>query len=133
MADGDTVTVLDADRTQHKIRVAGIDAPEMKQAFGQRSKASMSDLVFGKDVVVMSSKRDRYGRLVGKVLVADPSCTARMCPKTLDAGWHRSQPGWLGGTASTHGSRPPRMPVPTSLLSRRRATATPGCGAMQIR
>lgn len=86
VADGDTVTVLDADRTQHKIRVAGIDAPEKKQAFGQRSKASMSDLVFGKDVVVMSSKRDRYGRLVGKVLVADPSCTARTCPKTLDAG-----------------------------------------------
>ncbi|MCZ2174235.1 MAG: thermonuclease family protein [Burkholderiales bacterium] len=86
VADGDTVTVLDADRTQHKIRVAGVDAPEKKQAFGQRSKASMSDLVFGKDVVVMSSKRDRYGRLVGKVLVADPSCTARTCPKTLDAG-----------------------------------------------
>ncbi|MDF1483266.1 thermonuclease family protein [Extensimonas sp. H3M7-6] len=85
VADGDTVTVLDADRTQHKIRVAGIDAPEKKQPFGQRSKASMSNLVFGKDVVVMGSKRDRYGRLVGKVLVADPSCTARTCPKTLDA------------------------------------------------
>jgi endonuclease YncB( thermonuclease family) len=86
VADGDTVTVLDAERTQHKIRVAGIDAPEKKQAFGQRSKASMSDLVFGKDVVVMTSKRDRYGRLVGKVLVAAPSCTASTCPKTLDAG-----------------------------------------------
>ena len=48
-------------------------------------------------------------------------------------GWHRSQPGWLGGTASTHGSSPPRMPVPTSSLSRRRAAATPGCGAMPIR
>lgn len=78
VADGDTVTVLDADKTQHKIRVAGIDAPEKKQPFGQRSKASMSDLV--------PSKRDRYGRLIEKVLVADPSCTARTCPKTLDAG-----------------------------------------------
>jgi len=86
VADGDTVTVLDADRVQHKIRVAGIDAPEKKQAFGQRSKASMSDLVFGKDVVVVTSKRDRYGRLVGKVMVAEPSCASRMCPKTLDAG-----------------------------------------------
>jgi len=86
VADGDTVTVLDADRTQHKIRVAGIDAPEKEQPFGQRSKASMSNFVFGKDVVVMGRKRDRYGRLVGKVLVSDPSCTARICPKTLDAG-----------------------------------------------
>lgn len=86
VADGDTVTVLDADRTQHKIRVAGIDAPEKEQAFGQRSKASMSDLVFGKDVLVVAGKRDRYGRLVGKVLVAAPSCAASTCPKTLDAG-----------------------------------------------
>ena len=86
MADGDTITVLDADKTQHKIRVAGIDAPEKKQAFGQRSKTSMSDLVFGKDVDVVANKRDRYGRLIGKVMVADPSCRARTCPKALDAG-----------------------------------------------
>lgn len=86
VADGDTITVLDAEKTQRKIRVAGIDAPENKQAFGQRSKTSMSDLVFGKDVTVLTSKGDRYGRLIGKVMVADPSCTARVCPKTLDAG-----------------------------------------------
>ena len=28
VADGDTITVLDADKVQHKIRLAGIDAPE---------------------------------------------------------------------------------------------------------
>ena len=38
IADGDTVTVLDANRQQHKIRLAGIDAPEKAQAFGDRSK-----------------------------------------------------------------------------------------------
>jgi endonuclease YncB( thermonuclease family) len=30
VADGDTITVLDADKRQHKIRVSGIDAPEKK-------------------------------------------------------------------------------------------------------
>ena len=45
VADGDTVTVLDADKIQHKIRLAGIDAPEKAQAFGNRSKESLSDLV----------------------------------------------------------------------------------------
>ena len=42
VADGDTITVLDADKVQHKIRLAGIDTPEKKQAFGNRSKESLS-------------------------------------------------------------------------------------------
>ena len=69
VADGDTVTVLDADKTQHKIRLSGIDAPEKKQPFGQRSKESLSELVFSKTVTVVTDKRDRYGREVGKVLI----------------------------------------------------------------
>lgn len=47
VSDGDTITVLDAERTQYKIRVAGIDAPEKAQPFGQRAKESLSTLVFG--------------------------------------------------------------------------------------
>jgi len=69
VADGDTITVLDADKVQHKIRLAGIDAPEKKQAFGNRSKESLSDMVFEKTVNVETEKRDRYGREIGKVLV----------------------------------------------------------------
>jgi endonuclease YncB( thermonuclease family) len=69
VADGDTITVLDADKVQHKIRLAGIDAPEKKQAFGNRSKESLSDLVFDKRVTVETEKRDRFGREIGKVLV----------------------------------------------------------------
>ena|ERR1035437_1189779 len=69
VADGDTIAVLDADKVQHKIRLAGIDAPEKKQAFGNRSKESLSDLVFDKTVNVETEKRDRYGRQIGKVLV----------------------------------------------------------------
>lgn len=71
VADGDTVTVLDAGHVQHKIRLAGIDAPEKDQSFGQRSKQSLSDLVFNRNVVVETEKRDRYGREVGKILVGD--------------------------------------------------------------
>jgi endonuclease YncB( thermonuclease family) len=69
VADGDTVTVLDGDRVQHKIRLSGIDAPEKNQPFGQRSKESLSGLVFGKSVSVDTTKKDRYGREIGKVLV----------------------------------------------------------------
>lgn len=69
IADGDTVTVLDAAQIQHKIRLMGIDAPEKKQAFGQRSKQHLSDLVSQKQVVVEYYKKDRYGRTLGKILI----------------------------------------------------------------
>ena len=69
VADGDTITVLDANKVQHKIRLGGIDAPEKAQPYGQTSKQGLSDLVFGKTVMVDTDKMDRYGREVGKVLV----------------------------------------------------------------
>jgi endonuclease YncB( thermonuclease family) len=69
VSDGDTITVLDAAKTQHKIRLAGIDAPEKAQPFGQKSKEHLSDSVFGKQVQVEYTKTDKYGRTVGKVLV----------------------------------------------------------------
>lgn len=69
ISDGDTITVLDNSKVQHKIRLAGIDAPEKAQAFGDRSKQSLAALVFNKNVVVEWDKQDRYGRTVGKILV----------------------------------------------------------------
>jgi len=68
IADGDTITVLDANNTQHKIRLQGIDAPEKAQAFGQRSKQSLHQLVHSKPVIVAYQKKDKYGRTVGKVV-----------------------------------------------------------------
>jgi endonuclease YncB( thermonuclease family) len=93
VSDGDTVTVLDVDHRQHKIRVAGIDAPEKKQAFGQRSKANMSALVFNREVDIVGNKRDRYGRTVAKVMVAKPDCLSADCPKTEDAGLRQIEGG----------------------------------------
>ncbi len=68
VSDGDTITVLDDTRTQHRIRLVGIDAPEKRQAFGQASKQSLSGMVYGKDVSVLWEKQDRYGRILGKVM-----------------------------------------------------------------
>lgn len=69
VADGDTITILDQSKIQHKIRLAGIDAPEKGMPFGQKSKQHLSELVAGKQVTVETTKLDRYKRRVGKVLV----------------------------------------------------------------
>ncbi len=69
VADGDTITVLDSSKTQHRIRLAGIDAPERGQPFGTRSRENLAKWVFRRDVIVEWHKKDRYGRLVGVVLV----------------------------------------------------------------
>jgi endonuclease YncB( thermonuclease family) len=69
IADGDTITILDSANTQHRIRLAGIDAPESHQAFGEQSRLSLSEMIFGKDVSVSYQKIDQYGRLVGKIIL----------------------------------------------------------------
>lgn len=70
VADGDTITVLEAGQKQHRVRLAGIDAPESGQAYGKASQKSLASMVAGKAVRVEWHKRDRYGRLVG-VVIAD--------------------------------------------------------------
>lgn len=86
IADGDTLTLLDAAHVQHKIRLAGIDAPEKKQAFGDRSKQSLSSLVFGKQVSVEWNKLDRYGRVIGKVILGkEDACLAQV---RAGLAWH---------------------------------------------
>lgn len=86
VADGDTITVLDSSNRQHRVRLASIDAPEKRQAFGQVSKKHLSDLVFGKTVTVEARTTDRYGRTVGRVLVDGRDA----CLEQIRAGlaWH---------------------------------------------
>jgi endonuclease YncB( thermonuclease family) len=82
--DGNTITVLDASKTQHKIRLAAIDAPELKRALGTRSRQNLSDMVYDKDARLERHKTDRYKREVCKMWVQPSDCPT--CGKTLDAG-----------------------------------------------
>jgi micrococcal nuclease len=69
ISDGDTLTVLNEGKPL-KIRLANIDAPEKRQAFGQRSRQSLSELCFGKDATYSVQNIDRYGRTVAVVMCA---------------------------------------------------------------
>lgn len=86
ISDGDTITVLDGNKTQHKIRLQGIDAPEKAQAFGKISKHYLSQLVFSKKVTIVYEKMDRYQRQVGKVLV--DGTDANLAQITNGMAWH---------------------------------------------
>lgn len=84
VGDGDTVTVLDQGNRQWKVRLAGIDAPEKGQPFGECSKQHLAALVFQHDVRVEWKMRDRYQRVVGTVWVAPHDC-APDCRERTDA------------------------------------------------
>ncbi len=66
--DGDTIEVLYKERPV-RIRLAGIDCPEKRQAFGQKAKQATSNICFGKDVTVDVQGHDRYHRLIANVMV----------------------------------------------------------------
>lgn len=86
VADGDTLTVLDADKRQHKVRLAGIDAPEKRQPYGTKSREHLAALVFRRHVEVEFKKTDRYGRVIGKVVVANVDAGLRQV--TSGMAWH---------------------------------------------
>ena len=86
VADGDTITLLDQQKNTYKIRLQGIDAPEKKQAFGEKSKQSLHDLVHGKQVHVEYDKEDKYGRTVGKVTLGDLDVCLQQL--VLGMAWH---------------------------------------------
>jgi endonuclease YncB( thermonuclease family) len=68
LKDGDSFVVLDG-KTQHPIRIAGIDAPEHGQPYGNASKRNLSRHIFNRNVAARCYKRDRFGRNVCRVFV----------------------------------------------------------------
>lgn len=70
IADGDTVTVLQAEE-QVKVRLHGVDTPESGQDFGRAARDYVAELCFRKDVTVFVTDTDRYGRKVGVVILKD--------------------------------------------------------------
>lgn len=87
--DGDTLTLLKDGRTEVKVRLDGIDAPELGQPFSRRSKESLSRLVFGKECSVLSMGADRYRRTIGRVSVEGVDVNLSLIREGL--AWHYSR------------------------------------------
>jgi endonuclease YncB( thermonuclease family) len=86
ITDGDTITVLDSEKREHKIRLMGIDAPEKKQSYGNESKKALSNYIFQKEVIVEYKKEDRYKRKVGKVILDKQDICLQMVKDGM--AWH---------------------------------------------
>lgn len=74
--DGDTIDVLQ-DKIPVRIRLANIDAPEKKQAYGRWSANQLKGLVAAQPVTVTYTQTDRYGRIIGRVFTTNGTETSR--------------------------------------------------------
>ena len=75
--DGDTITVLQG-KQQVKVRLFGIDAPELKQPYGKKSKRFLANLIAGEVVEVEENGNDKYGRTIGTVYLNGDDINAQM-------------------------------------------------------
>ncbi len=87
--DGDTLTAVDAGNVQHKVRLHGIDAPEVKHAFGIKARDWLAELTLRKVVRVNVHEHDRYRRLLADIEVAGQSVNRRMVADGM--AWHYSR------------------------------------------
>ncbi|MFM8893699.1 MAG: thermonuclease family protein [Planctomycetia bacterium] len=84
--DGDTVTALDEANTQHRIRLEGIDAPELGQPFGRVARDRLADLAKGKTATIHGHGQDRYGRLLASVEIEREDMGRQLVAEGL--AWH---------------------------------------------
>ncbi|MGY8527588.1 thermonuclease family protein [Paracidovorax citrulli] len=82
--DGDTIDVL-VEQRPVRIRLAGIDAPERGQPFGERARQHLASLVFRQDVVVDDTDVDRYGRTLGHVYLGADGATQTNLDRSVNA------------------------------------------------
>jgi endonuclease YncB( thermonuclease family) len=86
VADGDTLTVLDAAKVSHRVRLLGIDAPERGQPYGKVARQVLLERVIGKRLRVLVQSKDPYGRSVGKVLLGGTDINLELVRAGL--AWH---------------------------------------------
>lgn len=88
ITDGDTIKVLHAGRAE-TVRLQGVDAPERRQAYGERARRFAADLSFDRTVVVRAAGRDRNGRLLGEVVLPDGRSLNQELVRAGYAWWFR--------------------------------------------
>ena len=93
IVDGDTIQVIDSNGIKFKIRLLGIDTPELKQRFGYESSLSLKKIIDGKSVIIISKPEKnkpytlgRYKRIIGKIILNGKDINLEMVQKGM--AWH---------------------------------------------
>lgn len=86
IADGDTFTMIFDNGFEVRVRLNGIDSPEKKQAFSNRAKQTLSDLIYNKKVKVYYESKDRYGRVLGDIYIDNLNVNQEMVRRGM--AWH---------------------------------------------
>ena len=84
--DGDTIDIMDAKNVTHRIRLYGVDAPEKCQEYGAVASLYLAIVLNNKSVEIISTARDRYGRLIGQVRCSGKDINAELVRNGL--AWH---------------------------------------------
>lgn len=86
--DGDTIKILSTDQKEYKIKLYGIDAPELKQYFGIEAKETLEEMILNKFVTVNYEKRGFYKRIIGKVFILPPGSSINLKMVRFGMAWH---------------------------------------------
>ena len=86
VVDGDTVHVMDEGNKRYKVRLLGIDAPELDQSYGIESKDMLADLIMDKRVSIIYTKKDKYKRVLGQIFLDEMDVNLAMIRSGL--AWH---------------------------------------------
>ena len=76
--DGDTVTCHDTDGQARRIRLLGIDAPELGQTHGREARAALARKVGERRVGVAARGHDRHGRLLATLWIEERDINREM-------------------------------------------------------
>jgi endonuclease YncB( thermonuclease family) len=89
VVDGDSLVVVNEHNTETQMILEGIDAPEPKQEYGNEATKELQDMVLNRELDVLITGKDNYGRKIGVLLDGSANINLLM----VDAGfaWHLSK------------------------------------------
>jgi micrococcal nuclease len=85
--DGDTIDILDSHREKIRIRIHGIDAPEIGQPFGRNAKDLLAERIAGQQVNVVCLSHDRFGRTIGDIIWNGDRLSVQLVTEGM--AWHQ--------------------------------------------